>query len=250
MTSEIVYGKEGDGGCYKELAAPKDYQGKVERRLSVIPLLYYPSHTSIPQPKPVVFCYTKSKEGKFLSCIKWYKGNPGNYFAQHLVFEENDTLIDAGPAWLAKRRGFYIETISEWSERDIEKTKMYSWKPNIQPSDYCIGLEEKLPEHIDKRIQAIADAWNSENVQEKKRQFVLLFDPKEYDDRGRLDLLYELYARLRRDRRWEYQFCTFDGQRGEKPPLKWDIVFVAEDDIKTRDYYTNQKYEPIYLKSK
>jgi len=247
MIYEIVYGKEGTSD-YKELATPKECKGYVKSMFPMILELRYPSEAEL-TPKPVVFCYTKGRKCRaILSCIKWFAGRGGNYFAQHLVFENEDDLIVAGPAWLIKRRRFYIETLTDWSEREKENTGKYSWKPIIQPSDYCIGLEEKLEPHIDRIIEDIAKKWNGADVQAK---FVLLFDPSKQSDDYRLDLLYELYSRINKDKRWNYPFCTFDFQRSgwvsKPPPPKWDIVFVVDDDMKTRDYFTKHKYEPISL---
>ena len=242
MPYEIVYGKAEDGGQYKVLAATEEYRGNIEKSFPTIPKLWYPGDTKIID-KPIVFCYTKGEKCKaILSCIKW---SPGDYFAQHLIFEEKDdlpTLLPAGPAWLVKRRGFYIDNkqLTTWSNRsedDKKKTEEYDWKPIIRPSDYCIGSDnKKLEKHRD-TIKAIANAWNGQDVQAK---YVLLFDPNEFKDADRLDFLYDLYARIEKIKRWNYQFCTFDGQRGGQPTrLAWDIVFVAADDLKTLDFYKN-----------
>ena len=252
MTCEIVYGKNVTGDEFNELAAPRDYCGRVRERFPIIPKLDYPFDTSIAQ-KPVVFCYTKGQKCKaILSCIKWFTGRPGNFFAQHLVFEMEDDLVDAGPAWLVKRRGFYIDIaeLDDWNARDKKITDDYDWQPPIiQPSDYCIGTGTDWGIHINTEIiKHISDTWNKEDGQKANAQFILLFDPKEHRDGVRLDLLYNLYARLGKDRRWVYQFCTFDSQRGGKEPLKWDIVFVANDDAKTQAYYKNKMYTSINLK--
>ena len=241
MTCEIVYGTEGQSD-FMELATPKEYKGIVKDRLPVITeLLYYPSEPSI-TPRPAIFCYTKGEHCEaILSCIKWAKGRKGSYFAQHLVFEENDNQIDAGPAWLIKRREFYIETLNDWSERRKE-TENHDWKPIILPSNYCIGTGKEWGTHINKIIKNIADAWNGKNEQAK---YVLLFDPEKPKDNDRLDLLVELYAQIGAAKRWNYQFCTFDGQRKQDLP-KWDIVFVADD--KTSQKYQSKGYKHFNLK--
>jgi len=252
MKYEIVYGKEVDGGSYKELAAPEGCLGLVSKRFPVIPTLGHPwKSASVPfAPIPVVFCYTKGQKCRaILSCIKWFSGRAGNYFAQHLVFEDKLDLIDAGPAWIIKRRKFYIETLTTWNERDKEKTGQYDWKPNLSPSDYCIGSDEKLEPYIGEKIQDIATTWNAEDGQSANTKFVLLFDSNKQNDDYRLNVLYELYALLDKSKRWNYQFCTFDGQRGgwQSHSHYWDIVFVTDNDTKTRDYYKKQKYELISL---
>ena len=247
MIVEIIYGKEFDAGSYKELAAPENYSGHVEKLFPMIETFGYPWKTTV-APKPTVFCYTKGLKCRaILSCVKWFAGNSGNYFAQHLIFEKEDDLIDAGPAWLIKRRGFYIETLTNWKERDREKTEQYDWKPKISQSDYCIGLERKWELHVESKINDLVDTWNNEDEQKTKTQFVLLFDPNTQDDTYRLDLLYDMYAKINKSKRWAYQFCTFDSQRTKLPP-KWDIVFVANSDKNTQDFYKKQKYNIIDLR--
>lgn len=251
MIYEIVYGKEGTSD-FQELATPKEFKGNVKKVFPMLQELRYPSESEV-APKPVMFCYTKGLKCKaILSCIKWFERRGGNYFAQHLVFENENDLIAAGPAWLIKRRGFYIdiEKLNDWSEseKDKKKIKEYDWKPIIQQSDYCIGLESEIEPHIESIIKDIAGTWNNTNEQKAKTKFVLLFDPSRQDDAYRLDMLYELYSRINKNKRWDYRFCTFDGQRGRQPPPAWDIVFVAESDTKTREYYKREKYESINLK--
>jgi len=236
---EIVYGKEGTSD-YMELASPDKRQGIVTKQFPVIRALLYPWESRL-ESKPMVFCFTNGTNYKVLSCIKWLAGRAGNYFAQHLFFEDGDELIAAGPAWLIKRRRFYIETLTDWSKRDKDKTEKHDWKPIIRPSNYCIG-EKNFDQNIEDKIKDIADKWNRNNEQTSNSKFVLLFDPALHNDEYRLDLLYELYARIDTEKRWRYSFCTFDGKRSQPPP-RWDLVFVAADDKQTQDYYTKEKYD-------
>ena len=246
MTCEIIYGKV-PGSDFIELAAPKDYQKTVPSRFPLILKLDYPSK-SMGTSHPPIFCYTKGKrneqEYNVLSCIKWFAGRLGNYFAQHLIFEKKDDLIaagPAGPAWLIKRHTFYIETLNDWNERGKE-TENYDWRPIILPSNYRIGTGKEWGTHINKIIENIKEAWNGQDTQKK---FVLKFDPNEHNDTDRLDPLYDLYALIDDDKRWNYQFCTFDGQRERDPPT-WDIVFVADD--KTSQKYQSKGYKHFNLK--
>jgi hypothetical protein len=115
-----------------------------------------------------------------------------------------------------------------------------------------MGTDVKLGSYIEARIKDIASTWNAEDVQRAHTKFVLQFDPNKQNDDYRLNFLYELYALLDKSKRWDYQFCTFDGQRGgwQSQSHYWDIVFVADNDTKTRDYYVKQKYTPILLEGR
>ena len=173
MAYEIVYGKEG-GSEYKVLASPPNYT-RVDQHFPSIPRLMYPDITPVDS---VVFCCTQAQKQRsivpqntILSCIKFFSGRAGNYFAQHLILDKaEEEKIVAGPAWLIKRRKFYIQNLSEWSERDIKVTEEYGWRPDDclpYGSDYNMGTEKKSEVHIQAMIESIAGAWNGDGSSDK-----------------------------------------------------------------------------------
>jgi hypothetical protein len=200
--------------------------------------LCYPKKNELANIKGsrTIFSYTVKDDTKIIShIVPWgndTSGRPDNFLAHHLVLENKEEQIPAGPAWLLKRRS-WIEEYQKWEP----------FKLTTMDNDndyYCEDRktwQEIFNNNGEKESEKII---HSATTQERG---IILFDSKleKHSSETLLDLFYEAFSWIeKKEDRWKITFSTFATETSHRN-LNWQWVCVDYNDQKSRDVFNKNR---------
>ncbi|MDO5577208.1 MAG: hypothetical protein Q4F84_09020 [Fibrobacter sp.] len=198
---------------------------------------YIPADLIYPQrlkTGPANYCYTRNglaRQIKILSKIisagNDSIGRPGNFFAHHLVLEENELeKCKAGPAFLLKRRSF----LDNWNEKKTLKydksfIEVNNYLKMREPPTWKLYFQNQWENELMKLLDNIADP--SQNDQ----KCVLLYNGSKVSGETVLDLFYEVFSWIDVSKRWDITFATSAADIHRN--IEWRWMGIDSRDQKT-----------------